>query len=201
MRKNKYGEITEINSGKTYTSINEVCNTLKVNRNRLYKLFREVDINKPYLIEIDGFKFSKAMNIDTTLAYKKTSNVQIVKDEEGTLAQPAKEVVEMYSGKTFSSIRKCCEYYGISINVAYKKLSKTGVYEDEDKTLFLCLKDCITVEITDLVNKRIKEKENEYEILTSNNGSVFILKEDQIVKKCVSAKDLLESVKIKEVII
>lgn len=193
MKRNKYGVITEINSGKTYTSLNEVCNTLKLNKNTLYKKFRSIDINKPYLIEIDNFKFSKAINIDTTLAYNKKQNKQGF--------QKAKEVVEMYSKKTFNSINNCCKFYNLKPSTLAENLSKKGYYKND--SVFVCLKDNIdNEEITKLLENNFTEnKKNNYEMLISNSGAVFILKNDNIVKKCISAKDLLESIKVKEIIL
>lgn len=49
----------------------------------------------------------------------------------------------------------------------------------------------------ELTEVKKEEKPSNFEILTSQNGSVFLLKNDEIVKKCTTAKELLEMIEVK----
>lgn len=203
-RLNLYGQITEINSGVTYNSINKACEELNLCAPTLYKLLKQIDKDKPFIIEYNGYKFSKALNVSIL----KSEDVQIAKlKEENPHNRRGVSITELHSGKEYSSMATCSKGLGVCRSSFTKTINQKGFYEDKKNNIFAIPTENITKELLDKysikeksIESNIENEDNNIEFFISDSGSVLILKGNELVKKCLSAKDLYEIVKIEKVL-
>ena len=208
-----YGQITEINSGVTYNSVSHACRELKINPQTIYSLLKKVDSSKPYIIEFEKYKFAKALNVATI---EEAKDVQIEKGS--THSTKPLSVVDLCSRTRYESLTHCAYALGISRANLSNHIKENGFYKNDSKNFYIIPEDKATEELFDLyykpekeedkiVEKEIQEvqKENisnkDVEFLVSKSGSVLILKDDEVIKKCSTAKDLFECIEIKNILV